>query len=170
MMPSFHKNKKSITNKSLRQLSSPSYRRLPLLTLTLCSMAIASLTANAATTTNDTPIRFAKGQVSTKITGKLSPKQNEHWYQFSAAKGQYTLINITPLSGTSETANVGVLHMPNGMQDGTKGGIIYQGCLPASGKYRLRMARNLMATEGKTAGYTTEVIILPKYASQALCS
>ena len=119
--------------------------------------------------TIDTPIRFAKGQISTKVTGKLSPKQNEHWYQFSAAKGQYAIINITPLTGTTETANVGVLYMPDGTQDGTKGGIIYRGCLPASGKYRLRMARNLMATDGKTAGYTTEIIILPKYASQSLC-
>lgn len=117
----------------------------------------------------DTPIRFAKGQVSTMVTGKLNPKQNERWYQFDASYGQYALINITPLAGTSETANVGVLHMPNGTQDGTKGGIIYQGCLPVSGKYRLRIARNLMATHGKTSGYTAEVIILPKYTSQSLC-
>ncbi|WP_352336374.1 hypothetical protein [Psychrobacter sp. 16-MNA-CIBAN-0192] len=128
------------------------------------------LTAQSAVqSATDMPIRFAKGQISTKITGKLSPKQNEHWYQFSAAKGQYAIINITPLTGTTETANVGVLYMPDGTQDGTKGGIIYQGCLPASGKYRLCMVRNLMATDGKTAGYTTEIIILPKYASQSLC-
>ena len=117
----------------------------------------------------DTVIHFTKGQISTTVTGQLSPKQNEHWYQFDAAGGQYTLINIAPLLGTPETANVGVLHMPNGAQDGTKGGIIYQGCLPTSGKYRLRIARNLMATTGKTAGYVAEIIILPVYFSQALC-
>ncbi|WP_240365745.1 hypothetical protein [Psychrobacter sp. KH172YL61] len=59
--------------------------------------------------------------------------------------------------------------MPDGTQDGTKGGIIYQGCLPKTGKYRLRIARNLMATHGKTAGYKVEVMILPKVASQSLC-
>ena len=117
----------------------------------------------------DTVIRFTKGQISTTVTGQLSPKQNEQWYQFDAAGGQYALINIAPLLGTPETANVGVLHMPNGAQDGTKGGIIYQGCLPTSGKYRLRIARNLMATTGKTAGYVAEIIILPVYFSQALC-
>jgi hypothetical protein len=115
------------------------------------------------------PIRFVKGQISSTISGKLSPKQHERWYQLSATSGQYAVINITALPGTSETANVGVLHMPDGSQDGTKGGIIYQGCLPTSGKYRLRIARNLMLTEGKTAGYIAEIIILPKYASQALC-
>lgn len=160
-------DKISLKTGLIKRSSSSHYRRATWLTMTLLSMTMVSLTANAA---NETPIRFAKGQISTTITGKLSPKQQEHWYQFSAAKGQYTIINITPLMGTTETANVGVLHMPNGTQDGTKGGIIYQGCLPASGKYRLRMARNLMATQGKTAGYTTEIIILPKYASQTLCS
>ncbi|MGO2672349.1 MAG: hypothetical protein ACTIIO_07225, partial [Psychrobacter celer] len=82
---------------------------------------------------------------------------------------QYAIINIAPLAGTPETANVGVLYMPNGKYDGTKGGVIYQGCLPATGEYRLRIARNLMATHGKTAGYKAEVMILPKYASKALC-
>ena len=150
---------------------------ITIISLTLITSAQAAtnqspaLTAKpAAKSTTDTPIQFTKGQISTKVTGKLSPKQNEHWYQFNATKGQYAIINITPLSGTPETANVGVLSIPNGTQEGNKGGIIYQGCLPTSGKYRLRMARNLMATNGKTAGYTTEVVILPTYASQALCS
>lgn len=147
---------------------------ISLTTITGVQAATNNSTVSAAQptikSTTDTPIHFAKSQISTKVTGKLTPNQNEHWYQFSATKGQYAIINITPLSGTTETANVGVLYMPNGSQDGTKGGIIYQGCLPTSGKYRLRMARNLMATSGKTAGYTTEIIILPKYASQSLCS
>ena len=144
---------------------------MPLLTFKsfLTSIALISLINVANAQASDTPIRFAQGQISKTITGKLSPKQNEHWYKFNASSWQYIVINIAPLAGTAETANVGVLEMPNGTQDGTKGGIIYQGCLPASGKYRLRMARNLMATEGKTAGYTTEIIILPKYASQSLC-
>lgn len=169
-MSSSLNHKGSLTKEPLRQTLLSFYPRATWLTLTLFSIAMVNLSANAATTAHDSPIRFTKGQVSTKITGKLAPNQSERWYQFSAEKGQFTIINITPLAGTSETANVGVLHMPNGMQDGTKGGIIYQGCLPTSGKYRLRMARNLMATESKTAGYTTEVIILPKYASQSLCS
>ena len=153
-----------------KPLSSATVFIVSVLSMTMVSLvATAAVTNTNGTNSNDTSIRFAKGQVSTTVTGKLNPKQNERWYQFSATKGQYAIINITPLAGTSETANVGVLHMPNGTQDGSKGGIIYQGCLPASGKYRLRMARNLMATEGKTAGYTTEIIILPKYASQSLC-
>ena len=79
------------------------------------------------------------------------------------------MINISPLAGTPETADVGVLHMPNGTQEGTKGGIIYQGCLPKTGNYRLRIARNLMATQGKIAGHKVELIILPAYASESLC-
>ncbi len=134
------------------------------------STALVSIATNSAIAkSSDTPLHFTKGAISSIITGKLNTHENERWYRFNATSHQYTVINIAPLTGTPETANVGVLHMPNGTQDGTKGGIIYQGCLPTTGEYRLRIARNLMATEGKTAGYKVEVMILPQYASKSLC-
>lgn len=136
----------------------------------LISASLISVGANSAIAkSSDTPIQFTKGAISSTVTGKLKPNENERWYHFDASSWQYAIINIASLVGTPETANVGVLHMPNGTQDGTKGGIIYQGCLPATGEYRLRIARNLMATQGKTAGYKVEVMILPKYASESLC-
>ena len=136
----------------------------------LLSASLISVGANSAIAkSSDTPIQFTKGAISSTVTGKLNPNENERWYRFDASSWQYAIINIAPLTGTPETANVGILHMPNGTQDGTKGGIIYQGCLPATGEYRLRIARNLMSTQGKTAGYKVEVIILPKYASESLC-
>lgn len=136
----------------------------------LLSVTLIGVSANSALAkSSDSPIHFAKGAISSTVTGKLKPNENERWYRFDASSWQYAIINIAPLAGTPETANVGVLHMPNGTQDGTKGGIIYQGCLPATGEYRLRIARNLMATQGKTAGYKVEVMILPKYASESLC-
>ena len=136
----------------------------------LLSATLIGVSANSALAkSSDTPIHFTKGTITSTVTGKLKPNENERWYRFDANSGQYAIINIAPLAGTPETANVGVLHMPNGTQDGTKGGIIYQGCLPATGEYRLRIARNLMATEGKTAGYKVEVMILPTYASKSLC-
>ena len=138
----------------------------------LLSTALISFSATSATElakNPDIPIKFAKGAISSTVTGKLSPNEDERWYRFDATSWQYAVINIAPLTGTPETANVGVLHMPNGTQDGSKGGIVYQGCLPATGEYRLRIAHNLMATEGKTAGYKVEVMILPTYASKSLC-
>ena len=136
----------------------------------LLSASLISVGANSATAKSSaTPLQFTKGAISSTVTGKLEPNENERWYRFDASSWQYAIINIAPLTGTPETANVGVLHMPNGTQDGTKGGIIYQGCLPATGEYRLRIARNLMSTQGKTAGYKFEVMILPKYASESLC-
>lgn len=136
----------------------------------LLSATLIGVSANSALAkSSDSPIHFAKGAISSTVTGKLRPNENERWYRFDASSWQYAIINIAPLAGTPETANVGVLHMPNGTQDGTKGGIIYQDCLPATGEYRLRIARNLMATQGKTAGYKVEVMILPKYASESLC-
>ena len=142
-------------------------KRAILTLIAIGSISISS--AYAHTVTQPTPIQIHKGQISTTITGKLNPNQNEHWYQFDATSWQYALINIAPLAGTTETANVGVLHMPDGSQDGTKGGIIYQGCLAQTGQYKLRIARNLMATKGRTAGYKVEIVILPAYASGSLC-
>ena len=142
-------------------------KRAILTLIAIGSISISS--AHAHTVTQPTPIQIHKGQISTTITGKLNPNQNEHWYQFEATSWQYALINIAPLAGTTETANVGVLHMPDGSQDGTKGGIIYQGCLAQTGQYKLRIARNLMATKGRTAGYKVEIVILPAYASASLC-
>ncbi|KTF06745.1 hypothetical protein ACQKDP_06385 [Psychrobacter pacificensis] len=141
------------------------YIRALVISTTLVSIGISS----AAAKSSDSTLHFAKGAVTSVVTGKLAPHIDEQWYRFDAASQQYAVINIAPLAGTPETANVGVLHMPDGTQDGTKGGIIYQGCLPKTGKYRLRIARNLMATHGKTAGYKVEVMILPKVASQSLC-
>ena len=136
----------------------------------LLSATLIGVSANSALAkSSDSPIHFSNGTITSTVTGKLKPNENERWYRFDANSGQYAIINIAPLAGTPETANVGVLHMPNGTQDGTKGGIIYQGCLPATGEYRLRIARNLMAIPGKTAGYKVEVMILPKYASESLC-
>jgi len=99
-------------------------------TLLLSATLIGVSENSALAKSSDSPIHFAKGAITSTVTGKLKPNENERWYRFDASSRQYAIINIAPLAGTPETANVGVLHMPNGTQDGTKGGIIYQGCLP----------------------------------------
>ena len=115
------------------------------------------------------PIKFNQGSVVGTASGQIPSGKQDTWYQFKAQKGQYAVINLLPKAGSPETANVGVLYMPSKHQNGGKGGIVYQGCLPEDGKYKLRIARNLMATENKNAGYQVEVVILPQYASKELC-
>ncbi|WP_296404501.1 hypothetical protein [Psychrobacter sp.] len=117
--------------------------------------------------TND--VIFAKNSIATSVQGTLSHGLNSISYNLNAEKGQYAIINMTPKIGATEFANVGVLQMPSGKESGGKGGIVYQGCLPETGNYKLRISRNLMATNGKAAGYVAEVVILPKYASEDLC-
>ena len=82
----------------------------------LLSATLIGVSANSALAkSSDTPIHFAKGAISSTVTGKLKPNENEHWYRFDASSWQYAIINIAPLTGTPETANVGVLHMLNGI-------------------------------------------------------
>lgn len=109
----------------------------------------------------NTPIYFAKNRTSTTVTGTLSPKQTAKTYTISAKKGQYMRVELFPKKGSPEFANVGEVTAPSGKMQGDKGGIIYQACLPETGQYQLRIARNLMATQGKTAGYVAKVMILP---------
>lgn len=124
--------------------------------------------SNAKTTVQ--PLYFGKNQITKVWSGKLSPKQDDVLYQFQASKNQYTTLELFPRKGFAEFANVGVITSPNGKSDGGKGGVVYQGCLPQSGNYRLRMSRNLMATNGGAAGFVAKLTILPVGKSQQKCA
>jgi hypothetical protein len=101
--------------------------------------------------------------------GQLSPKQDSLLYQFNASKNQYATLVLMPRRGYAEFANVGVIISPTGNVDGGKGGIVYQGCLPQSGNYTIRIARNLMASNGGAAGFVAKLTILPVGKSQQKC-
>ena len=102
--------------------------------------------------------------------GQLSPKQDSLLYQFNASKNQYATLVLMPRRGYAEFANVGVIISPTGNVDGGKGGIVYQGCLPQSGNYTIRIARNLMASNGAAAGFIAKLTILPVGKSQQKCA
>ncbi len=135
----------------------------------LIGIAVIATFSSAAVAKETQSIKFSQGSVVGTVEGQIVSGEHENWYQFKAQKGQYAVINLLPKADSPETANVGVLYMPSKQQIGGKGGIVYQGCLPEDGKYKLRIARNLMATEGKIAGYRAEIIILPQYTSEELC-
>ena len=135
----------------------------------LSVLSIMYLLGNATAAFASAPIYFNHGATNATVQGKLINHQANHYYHFTAKRGQYTTIRLHPRKGYPEFANVGVLTMPSGYQDGGKGGVIYQGCLPETGTYHLRIARNLMATHGQTAGYQATVNILPLAASQSRC-
>lgn len=115
------------------------------------------------------PIEFGKGQIAATYTGKLAPRQTEQRYHLYAKRGQYMTMTLAPRPDTPEFANVGEVIAPDGRHDGGKGTRIYQGCLPVTGRYTLRVARNLMATHGGEAGYRLAVKILPLTDSRAYC-
>lgn len=124
--------------------------------------------ANAATAPT-TPIYFAKNATQKTVVGSIPRGEERHFYRFKAFQGQYMTITLLPRRGFPEFANVGVVTSPSGQEEGGKGAIIYQGCLTESGSYRLRIARNLMATHGERAGYQIKMVILPRKQSQANC-
>lgn len=117
-----------------------------------------------------TVIHFGKNQTSKMWVGQLSPKQDSLLYQFKASKNQYATLVLMPRRGYAEFANVGVIISPTGNDDGGKGGIVYQSCLPQSGNYTIRIARNLMASNGGAAGFIAKLTILPVGKNQQKCA
>ena len=130
---------------------------------------VLTATTSVTAKTTPTPIYFGKNQISKVWSGKLLPTQDGVVYQFNASKNQYTTLQLLPRRGYAEFANVGVITSPTGKSDGSKGGIVYQGCLPETGTYTLRIGRNLMATHGGTAGFIAKLTILPIRQSQQQC-
>lgn len=117
-----------------------------------------------------TVIHFGKNQTSKMWVSQLSPKQDSLLYQFNASKNQYATLVLMPRRGYAEFANVGVIISPTGNFDGGKGGTVYQGCLPQSGNYTIRIARNLMASNGAATGFVAKLTILPVGKSQQKCA
>jgi hypothetical protein len=132
----------------------------PLLVLLLSG---GSLTTNSQTRLPPTPapqrIRFEPGAICARVRGQLAAKQNDVFYVIKAQSGQHLIVNLAPGPRGLEFANVGIVISPSGEEDGTKGGIVFDDKLTEDGDYRIRVARNLMATEGGRAAFVLEVII-----------
>ena len=132
-------------------------------------LSLLGMTHPLNATPVQTVIHFGKNQTSKMWVGQLSPKQDSLLYQFDASKNKYTTLVLIPRRGYAEFANVGVIISTTGNVDGGKGGTVYQGCLPQSGNYTIRIARNLMASNGAAAGFVAKLTILPVGKSQQKC-
>lgn len=132
-------------------------------------LSLLGMTHPLNATPVQTVIHFGKNQTSKMWVGQLSPKQDSLLYQFKASKNQYATLVLMPRRGYAEFANVGVIISPTGNVDGGKGGTVYQGCLPQSGNYTIRIARNLMASNGAATGFVAKLTILPVGKSQQKC-
>jgi hypothetical protein len=88
------------------------------------------------------PIRivFAAGAYSGQAHSQLSGIRSRKWFVVGAHAGQ-TMIVVVEGRGPTD----GIVYFPNGQSDGQPGGRVFDGQVPVSGDYRIRVSESQMA-------------------------
>lgn len=106
-------------------------------------------------------INFKGNAYTAQAKGTFYKFEDNAKFVVKAEKGQRMLVNI--YSETMGTA--GVVIFPSGEQDGTIGGLVFDGVLTESGDYTIRVSQR--PTEHTfPAQFTVEVILLPEFLNQ----
>jgi hypothetical protein len=87
------------------------------------------------------PIRitFAKGAYSGQAHSTLTGIRSEKWFVIHASAGQ-TMVVIVKGRGATR----GIVYFPNGKSSGQPGGRVFDGVLPVTGDYRIRVNESPM--------------------------
>jgi len=101
----------------------------------------AKAAATCATGSRACPIRitFAQGAFSAQAHGQLTGVDSELWFVVDARADQSM---VTVVEGAGATR--GVVTFPNGQTEGQPGGRVFDGLLPVSGEYRIRVTESPM--------------------------
>jgi hypothetical protein len=88
------------------------------------------------------PIRiaFRHGKYTGQARSSLTSQGQERWFVVRAKAGQTMVVVV---NGKGPTG--GTVYFPGGGQDGGPGGRVFDGSLPTSGDYRIRVTESLMA-------------------------
>ncbi len=85
-------------------------------------------------------IYFARGATEARAAGYLRGIRDEAVFVLRAQAGQHMRVEIRGRGATR-----GVVTFPNGEQDGSPGGIVFDGILPTTGDYHVRVTESSMA-------------------------
>jgi len=88
------------------------------------------------------PIRiiFGPGAYSAQATGSLAGQSADTWFVVRARAGQSAIVIV---EGAGPTR--GIVYFPNRKTAGMPGGRVFDGLLPVSGDYRIRVSESTMA-------------------------
>jgi hypothetical protein len=98
-------------------------------------------------------IRFALGAYSAQATSTLTGISSQRWFSVRARAGQTMIVLV---EGRGPTR--GVVHFPNGRTEGQPGGRVFDGLLPVTGTYRIRVTESPMGTAWR--GPVTVVVVI----------
>jgi hypothetical protein len=103
-------------------------------------VAIVFLTSSAPAQRPPQRVYFARGGTEARVTGYLRGIRDEAEFVLRAKAGQHMRVEIRGRGATR-----GMVIFPNGQQDGGPGGVFFDGTLPATGDYRIRVTESSMA-------------------------
>jgi hypothetical protein len=99
------------------------------------------------------PITFAPGAYSGQAHSQLTGIRSEKWFAVHARAGQ-TMVVVVEGAGPTR----GIVYFPNGESSGQPGGRVFDGTLPVSGDYRIRVTESPMG-EAWSGGVDVVVLI-----------
>ena len=106
-----------------------------------CCLALAAIIALASLATfAQTRVYFARGATRATARGYLRGIRDEANFVLRAKAGQHMHVEIRGRGATR-----GVVTFPSGQSDGQPGGVIFDGILPDTGDYRIRVTESSMA-------------------------
>ena len=85
-------------------------------------------------------ITFALGAYTAQRSSRLTGVSDQKWFVLHARANQHLIVWVVGAGATR-----GTVLFPNGQQDGQPGGEVFDGILPVSGNYRIRVTESPMA-------------------------
>jgi hypothetical protein len=84
-------------------------------------------------------VYFARGATQARATGYLRGQRDSAEFVLRAQAGQHMRVDIRGRGATR-----GMVIFPNGQQNGSPGGVVFDGNLPTTGDYRIRVTESSM--------------------------
>ena len=132
---------------------------------TLSYFALAAVIVCAASAANSqTRIYFARGATKAIARGYLRGIRDEADFVLRAKAGQHMRVEIRGRGPTR-----GTVAFPSGGGDGGPGGLIFDGTLPDTGDYRIRVTESSMA-EAWRGSFTVIIDIVSEAANAGLAN
>ena len=114
----------------------------------------AALTTACSPGAKACPIRiaFATGAYSGQASSQLTGIDSKKWFVVGANAGQ-TMVVVVEGAGSTR----GIVYFPNGQSNGQPGGRIFDGNLPVTGDYRIKVTESQM---GEAWSGRVDVVVL----------
>src|SRR5713226_8994838 len=127
--------------------------------LSCCLAATAVIALSSLAVNAQTRVYFARGATRATVRGYLNGIHDEANVVLRAKAGQHMRVNIRARGATR-----GMVTFPSGQGDGGPGGVIFDGILPDTGDYGIRVTESSMANPWR-GSFTVSIDVVSEGSS-----